>query len=81
MRWAQRQRLALIAARLESPGFVNRRDLMSVFGISLPQASTDLQAFLRLNPASMSYNSSSKRYESTKSCLINSEVASAASAP
>lgn len=63
MRWAQRHRLQYIANLLQSRGFVNRKDLMQAFEISMPQASTDLQAFIRQNPAAMSYNPSAKRYE------------------
>jgi hypothetical protein len=62
-RWAQQQRWAFIASCLKTAGFVNRKDLMGFFGISMPTASTDLQSFLKAHPASMRYNSSTKRYE------------------
>lgn len=63
MRWAQQQRMTFIASRLESVGFINRRELQEFFGISLPTASADLQAFLKLHPGKMRYNFSNKRYE------------------
>lgn len=63
MRWAQNQRLDFIRRRLRRPGFINRGHLMSKFGISMPQASTDLREFQKLNPAAMKYNLSAKRYE------------------
>lgn len=58
--------MMFIAGRLETNGFVNRKDLMAFFGISMPQASIDLQSFLKLHPGAMQYNPSSKRYESAK---------------
>jgi hypothetical protein len=63
VRWAQQQRMNLIAQRLLTCGFVNRRDLMQTFGISAQQASKDLQLFLFRSPNSMRYNLRSKRYE------------------
>lgn len=63
LRWAQQQRLRFISKRLETPGFVNRRDLMDFFGVSMPTASLDLQSFLKAHPDAMRYNPNSKRYE------------------
>lgn len=44
-------------------GFINRRHIETMFGVSTPQASVDLQHFLKANPGLMSYNSNTKRYE------------------
>lgn len=63
MRWAQGQRIAFIRKRLLRPGFINRGHLMSKFGISMPQASTDIRQFQELYPTAMQYNKSAKRYE------------------
>lgn len=41
----------------------NRKDLMDKFSISMPQASNDIQKFLRENPNIWQYNTSRKRYE------------------
>ncbi len=44
-------------------GFINRAHLMRKFGVSEPQASHDLQTFMRLNPGAMAYNQSKRQYE------------------
>lgn len=62
MRWAQQQRLAFIGRRLRAGLAVNRRDLVSKFGVSLPQASTDLRRFDEAHPAAMRYDKSRKAY-------------------
>jgi hypothetical protein len=36
---------------------------MAKFGISMPQASTDIRQFQELYPAEMQYNKSAKRFE------------------
>lgn len=58
--------MRFISARLASQGFVNRRHLMEKFGISVAQASMDLNSFLTVNPCAMVYNKTSKRYEARK---------------
>lgn len=62
MRWYQQQRLDWIAETLRVFGFINREHLMRKFGISQPQASSDLAAFQRANPGLMTYDLSAKRY-------------------
>lgn len=57
--------MQFIADRLAAEGWIVRRHLEEAFEISTPQASIDLQAFLRLNPGSMVYDKSLKRYRST----------------
>ena len=41
---------------------MNRGDLISVFGVSVNQASTDLNRYLRLAPENMVYNKSARAY-------------------
>lgn len=65
MRWAQGQRIAFIRSRLLRPGWFNRGHIMAKFGISMPQASTDIRQFQELYPAEMRYNLSTKRYEAS----------------
>jgi len=48
-------------------GQVNRSDIRDKFGVSDPQASIDLQKYLKLAPDNLAYNGNSKRYEATPS--------------
>lgn len=61
--WFPRCRMAWLERRAKAAGYVGRGDLMATFGISLAQASSDLQAYLALNPAALIYSTSRKRYE------------------
>lgn len=61
--WAARERLLGIERWLWWRGFVGRRDLMETYGLSAAQASSDLQKYQELNPGSMLYHMSRKRYE------------------
>lgn len=63
--WASRERLSGIERWLWWRGFVGRRDLMETYGLSAAQASSDLQKYLELNPGSMDYHMSRKRYEAS----------------
>lgn len=63
MSWFEDQRLLWIRECLAVYGFINRQHLEVKFGISTPQASKDLNKFLRLYPELMEYNTSTKRYE------------------
>lgn len=62
LRWGVERRLEFIEFRLFWEGHVNRGDLMDVFGISVQQASTDLNRYLRLAPDNMAYDKSAKTY-------------------
>ena len=62
MNWFENTRLEWIAEILNVFGYINREHLMRKFGISKPQASKDLNTFARLNPKSIRYDLSSKRY-------------------
>jgi hypothetical protein len=61
--WFPRCRLAWLERRAQHQGHIGRVELMALFGISTAQASSDLQTYLKLNPTSLTYNTSSKRYE------------------
>ena len=61
--WAARERLRVIERAIWWRGWVGRRDLTELFGISAAQASGDLQKYLELNPGAMTYHTSRKRYE------------------
>lgn len=62
-RWFETHRMDWIAETLRVFGFINRDHLVRKFGISTPQASTDLQRFMRLYPKAMQYDTSLKRYQ------------------
>jgi predicted DNA-binding transcriptional regulator YafY len=61
-RWDAKRRLEFIERTAFWRGYVQRSDLAAEFGISLPQATADLQAYLELNPRSLEYDLSAKRY-------------------
>ena len=62
LRWGVERRLEFIEFRLFWEGHVNRADLIDSFGISLQQASTDLNRYLDLAPGNMAYDKSAKAY-------------------
>ena len=70
--WAATERLRFIEAYAWWKGIVNRQDLVGLFGISMAQASSDLQRYLELNPPAFVYNLRQKRYEATAEmkCLL-----------
>ena len=51
LRWGVEQRLEFIEFRLFWEGHVNRSDLMDQFGVSVNQASTDLNRYIGFAPA------------------------------
>jgi hypothetical protein len=55
-----------IAETLRVFGFINREHLQRKFGISQPQASSDLAAFQRLYSDAMVYDGSRKCYTATR---------------
>lgn len=61
MRFSQKMRLIWIDAILDRGRF-RRRDLCEAFGVSLPQASLDIQAYRDLHPGKMKYNAHYKGY-------------------
>lgn len=62
LRWSIERRLEFLEFRLYWDGRLNRYDLMSVFGISVNQASTDLNRYLKLAPENMIYDKSLRTY-------------------
>jgi len=66
MNWFQQQRQDWIEEMLLVYGFIRRSHLMRKFGISKPQASTDLDEFNRMNPGAMRYDMTTKAYVRTE---------------
>ena len=64
-RWGTDQRLEFIEFRLFWDGAVNRGDITSHFGVSVPQASNDLSRYKELAADNLQYDASSKRNEPT----------------
>jgi hypothetical protein len=62
MNWFTRQRLEWISETLRVFGYINREHLQRKFGISQPQASTDLATFQRWSHNVMAYDASRKCY-------------------
>ncbi len=63
--YAIEQRLRLIDFLLAQYGYVNRSALLDYYGISMPQASADIGAYLAETPYNAVYNGTTKRYERT----------------
>lgn len=66
MRWGVERRLEFIEFRLHWDGKINRSDLTTFFGISVPQASADLTKYQELAPENLYYDKSAKYYVSTE---------------
>ncbi|WP_413813823.1 helix-turn-helix transcriptional regulator [Rhizobium sp. Root482] len=62
LRWGVEQRLEFIEFRLFWEGHVNRGDLMGAFGVSVNQASTDLNRYIGMAPDNMQYDKSARAY-------------------
>lgn len=62
LRWAIEKRLEFIEFRLFWEGHVNRSDLMDQFGLSINQASSDLNRYLGFAPDNMVYDKSARTY-------------------
>lgn len=62
LRWGVERRLAFIEFRLFWEGHVNRGDLMDAFGVSVNQASTDLNRYIGMAPGNMVYDKSARAY-------------------
>ncbi len=61
-RWGPERRLEFIDHRLAWDGKLNRGDLMSFFGISVPQASLDISRYRELAPQNLDYDASARTY-------------------
>ncbi len=62
MPWGQERRLEFIDFRLQWDGKLNRSDLLEHFGISVPQASTDIGTYTGLAPKNLIYDRSARAY-------------------
>ncbi|MBI4968147.1 MAG: WYL domain-containing protein [Rhodospirillales bacterium] len=62
LRWGVERRLEFIEFRLFWEGHVNRGDLMEAFGVSVNQASTDLNRYIGMAPGNMVYDKSARTY-------------------
>ncbi|ABN76948.1 WYL domain-containing protein [Cereibacter sphaeroides] len=62
LRWGVEQRLEFIEFRLFWEGHVNRSDLMDQFGVSVNQASADLNRYIGFAPDNMVYDKSARTY-------------------
>ncbi len=62
IRWGVWQRLEFTEFRLFWEGHVNRSDLMDQFGVSVNQASTDLNRYIGFAPDNMFYDKSARTY-------------------
>jgi len=62
LRWGVERRLEFIEFRLFWEGHVNRGDLMEAFGVSVNQASTDLNRYIGMASDNMVYDKSARTY-------------------
>lgn len=60
-----RSRLFLLEFLAEEYGYVNRSALIKYFGISTPQASSDIKLYLKHRPNNLTYDKSKKAYLKT----------------
>lgn len=60
--WERSRRLDYIAWRLTVHASVRRQHLVEAFGVSMAQASADIQQFLADHPSAVSYDKSAKQY-------------------
>lgn len=65
-RWGPERRLEFIDFRLRWDGRLNRADLISFFGISVPQASLDIAKYTELAPNNLVYDRRAKVYVAGK---------------
>src|SRR6056297_2168518 len=65
MRWGVEKRLEFIEFRLFWEGGINRSDIISQFGVSVPQASKDLTLYEEKAPGNLAYDKSAKRYKAS----------------
>lgn len=62
LKWGVEQRMEFIEFRLFWEGGVNRSDIITYFGVSVPQSSKDLTQYQELAPGNAEYDRSEKRY-------------------
>lgn len=66
--WGTQKRLYYLEFKLFWEGRVNRSDLTTVFGISIPQASADFARYQELAPQNISYDPRGKYYVPSEEC-------------
>jgi hypothetical protein len=66
-RWGPERRLEFIEFRLQWDGTINRGELVTFFGISIQQASSDLSRYAQLAPDNLAYDKSAKTYRASAS--------------
>jgi hypothetical protein len=66
MRWGMEKRLEFIDFRLYWEGRINRKDVTDFFGISIPQASTDLRQYQEKATKNIRYDKKEKYYCATE---------------
>lgn len=64
-RWGQERRLEFIEYRLQWDRVINRSDLTTFFGISVPQASLDLSEYSRRAAGNLEYDGRTKIYRAS----------------
>ena len=62
MQWAQTQRMRFIEDKLRWEGRINRSDISAAFGVSMAQATSDLQAYQKIAPENIQYDGNAKAY-------------------
>lgn len=62
MSFSQLIRMIWIDGRITGGRALNRADLMSAFGISVPQAAADIRRFSDLHPGRLEYDRRKRRY-------------------
>lgn len=67
VRWGIVRRLEFMEFRLYWEGRINRSDLTSYFGISVPQASADLARYQQIAPGNVVYDKRAKTYFAAES--------------
>ena len=67
LKWGIEQRLEFIEFQLFWEGGVNRSDITSRFGVSVPQASKDLAQYQEIAVGNVEYDKSEKRYRASAS--------------
>ena len=66
MRWGVEKRLEFIEFRLYWEGGINRADITGQFGVSVPQASKDLNLYVGKAPNNLVYDKRAKRYRASQ---------------
>jgi hypothetical protein len=65
--FGQTYRLRFIDFLLDHYGTFNRGAIVDYFGLSMPQASLDIQAYMTMAPGNTEYDKSARTYRRTES--------------